>query len=222
MNFLKKTIFLFIVFILFFHTSALIGGITTGKIYDTSVPFAFLWNLWLRLANGADTMAGRQEPTKELPKEIISQATTQIPALKQLTPVITPENNKDKDLVSPAKKKENLNPSPNPSPNPSTKSNKSKSSSSKSSSNPDSRLEICDIGSLNPMNIIPITKEQELALKEGKFLRLSEIQEYIGRGPVCLEYTREGIFWVYLTDVGVVKFSQRTSAAGIVTLSRKE
>lgn len=218
MNFLKKTIFLFIVFILFFHTSALIGGITTGKIYDTSVPFAFLWNLWLRLANGADTMAGRQEPTKELPKEIIGQATTQIPALKQLTHVITPENNKDKDLVSPAKKKENLSPSPNPS----TKSNKSKSSSSKSSSNPDSRLEICDIGSLNPMNIIPITKEQELALKEGKFLRLSEIQEYIGRGPACLEYTREGIFWVYLTDVGVVKFSQRTSTAGLVTLSRKE
>lgn len=218
MNFLKKTIFLFIVFILFFHTSALIGGITTGKIYDTSVPFAFLWNLWLRLANGADTMAGRQEPTKELPKEIIGQVTTQIPALKQLTPVITLENNKDKDLVSPAKKKENLSPSPNPS----TKSNKSKSSSSKSISNPDSRLEICDIGSLNPMNIIPITKEQELALKEGKFLRLSEIQEYIGRGPACLEYTREGIFWVYLTDVGVVKFSQRTSTAGLVTLSRKE
>lgn len=221
MNFLKKTIFLFIVFILFFHTSALIGGITTGKIYDTSVPFAFLWNLWLRLANGADTMAGRQEPTKELPKEIIGQVTTQIPALKQLTPVITPENNKDKDLVSPAKKKENLSPSPNPSTK-SNKSNKSKSSSSKSSSNPDSRLEICDIGSLNPMNIIPVTKEQELALKEGKFLRLSEIQEYIGRGPVCLEYTREGIFWVYLTDDGVVKFSQRTSTAGVVTLSRKE
>lgn len=218
MNFLKKTIFLFIVFILFFHTSALIGGITTGKIYDTSVPFAFLWNLWLRLANGADTMTGRQEPTKELPKEIIGQATTQIPALKQLTPIITPENNKDKDLVSPAKKKENLSPSTNPS----TKSNKSKSSSSKSSSNPDLRLEICDIGSLNPINIIPVTKEQELALKEGKFLRLSEIQEYIGRGPACLEYTREGIFWVYLTDVGVVKFSQRTSTAGVVTLSRKE